>query len=102
MRLHRRPFGRDDGEDHSVAQRAVWRNLMIAQNAFLLGAQPLDRLPALLVEEMGAELYRNTVDRLESMSKQQQFALRVERCALHTLGIPCRADLDAAVGRIDI
>src|SRR5580704_4421396 len=51
---------------------------------------------------MGAELHRNAIDRLESMPEQQQLALRVERCALHALGIPGRADLDAAVGRIDV
>src|SRR6185437_4502795 len=102
MRLHRRPLGGDDAEDYSVAQCAVRRNLVVAQNAVLLSAQPFDGAPALVIEEMRAELYCNAVDGLESMPQQQQFALGVERCALHPLGIPSRADLDPAVSRVDV
>src|SRR5215468_2156957 len=97
--FYRRPFGRDDAVDHSVAQRAVRRNLVVAQNAVLLGAQPLDAAPALVIEEMRAEFYRNAIELLEGVAEQQQFALRIERGALHTLGIPCGADLDPAVRR---
>ena len=75
---------------------------MVAQNAVLLGAEPLDAAPALVIEEMRAEFDRDAVELLEGMGQQQQFALGVERAALHALGIPGRADLDAAVGRIDI
>ena len=39
---------------------------------------------------------------LEGVRQQQQFALRIDRAALHALGVPGRADLDAAVGGIDV
>ena len=39
---------------------------------------------------------------LEGVRQQQQFALRIERAALHALGVPGGADLDAAVGGIDV
>ena len=87
---------------HGVAQRAVRRDRMVAQDAVLFRAQPLDAAPALLVEEMRAEFHRDAVELLEGMRERQQFALRVERAALHALGIPGRTDLDAAVRRIDI
>ena len=39
---------------------------------------------------------------LEGVRQQQQFALRIERAALHAPGVPGGADLDAAVGGIDV
>ena len=39
---------------------------------------------------------------LEGVRQQQQFALRIERAALHTLGVPGGADLNAAVGGINV
>src|SRR5919204_6304636 len=76
MGLHRRPFAGDDAVNHGVAQRAVRRNLVASQDTVLLGAQTLDAAPALVIEEMRAELYRNAVQLLEGMRQQQQFALR--------------------------
>src|SRR5262245_37870002 len=102
MRLHRRPFRRDDAVDRSVAQRSVRRNLVVAQNAVEFCPEPLDAAATLLIEEMGAEFYRNAIELLEGVAQQHQFALGVERGALHTLGIPCRADFDPAVWRVDV
>src|ERR1700721_2072454 len=85
MRLRRRPFRGDDAENNRVAQRAVRRNLMVAQNTVLLGAQPLDAAPALVVEEMRATLNRDAIELFERVRQQQQFALGVERTALHAL-----------------
>ena len=84
MRLHRRPFGGGDAVDHGVAQRAVRRDLVAAQNAVLLGAEALDGAATLVVEEVRAEFDRDAVQRLEGVPEQQQLALRVERprCAL--------------------
>src|SRR5271167_1539587 len=87
MRPHRRPFGSDDAVDHGVAQRAVGRDLMAAQNTVELGPQPLDAAPALVIEKMGAEFDRDAIELVEGMRQQQQFALRVERAALHAFGI---------------
>src|SRR3954469_10059240 len=98
MRLHRWPFAGDDAVNHGVAQRAVRRDLVASQNTILLGAQALDAAAALVIEEMRAELDRNAVELLERVRQQQQFALRIERAALHTPGVPGGADLDAAVG----
>src|SRR4051812_1296655 len=83
VRLHRRPLAGDDAVNHGVAQRAVRRDLVAAQDTVLLGAEALDAAAALVVEEMGAEFYRNAVHLLERMRQQQQFALRIDRAALH-------------------
>src|SRR5690606_39425643 len=50
-----RPFRRHDAVDAGVAQRAVGRALVAAQNAVELGAQPLDGAAALAVEGVGAD-----------------------------------------------
>src|SRR5690349_2079154 len=102
MRLHRRPFTGDDAVNHGVAQRSVWRDLVAAQNTVLLGAEALNAAPALVIEEVRAELYRNAIQLLEGVRQQQQFALCIERAALHAPGVPGRADLDATVGGVDI
>jgi len=44
---------------------------MIAQDAILFGAQPLDATPALLIEEMRAEFHRDAVQLFECMRKLQ-------------------------------
>ncbi len=102
MRLHRRPFAGDDAVDHGIAQRTVGRKLMAAQDAVELGTQPLDAAPALMIEKMRAEFYRNAIEFFERMVEQQQFALGIERAALHARGVPGRTDLDAPVRRIDV
>jgi hypothetical protein len=102
MHLYRRPFGREDTVNHGVAQRAVRRDLMVAQNAILLGPETLDAAPAGMIEKMRTEFNRNAIEFFECMRQQQQFALGIERAALHALGIPGRTDLDAPVRRIDI
>src|SRR5258708_16985705 len=90
MRLHGRPFGRDDAVDYSVAQRAVRRNLMVAQDPVLLGAEAFAAAPALVVEEMRAELYRNAIERFECVRKQPPLPLGIERAALPTPALPGR------------
>src|SRR5207248_8253923 len=59
--VHRRPFGGNDTVNHCIAQRAVRRNLMAAQNAVQLGTEPLDAATALVVEEVRAKFYRNAI-----------------------------------------
>src|SRR3954468_10016158 len=102
MRSHGRPFGRGDAVDHGVAERAVRRDLVAAQDAVLLGAQTLDGAAALVIEEVGAEFHRDAVQGFEGVGEQQQLALRVEWAALRALAIPGRTDLHAAVGGIDV
>src|SRR3990167_1916503 len=106
MGLHGRPFTGQDAVNAGVAQRAlrVWVavDLVRTQHAVELGAQALDAAPALVVEEVGAELHRDAVQRLERVGQQQALALGVERAALHGGAVPGGADLDPAVGGIDV
>ena len=67
MRLHRQPFGCDDAVNHGVAQRAVRRDLVAAQDAVLLGAEPFDGAPALVIEKMRAEFDRDAIQLFERM-----------------------------------
>src|SRR5262249_13282088 len=60
VRPHRRPLAGDDREHPRVAQGSVGRALMAAQDAVLLGAEPLDGAAALMVEEVGAEFDGDT------------------------------------------
>src|ERR1700761_8813153 len=91
MRLHGRPFRGNDAVHDGVAQRAVGADLMVAQNAVLLGAQTLDAAPALMVEEMRAEFDRDAIELFERMRQQQQLALGVERGAQRTaLNTQCK------------
>src|ERR1700682_1755072 len=69
MHLHRRPFAGDDAVDHGVAQRAVRRDLMVAQNAILFGTKPLDAAPALVVEKMRTEFDRDAVEFFERVGQ---------------------------------
>src|SRR6266516_1871164 len=54
--LHRRPFALDDAEHDRVTIAAVRRDLVIAQHAVLLGAQPRNRRARGVIEPMRAEL----------------------------------------------
>src|SRR5688572_61821 len=94
---HRGPLRSDDAVDARVAQRAVRRATMVAQDAIELRAQALDGAPALLVEEMSPELHRDALELLERVSQQQQLAFGVQRRALYALAVPRRADLHASV-----
>src|SRR5450432_3145942 len=100
--LHRRPFAVDDAEDHRVALRPVSGNLVIAQHAVLLRAKTRDRGARGVVEPVRAELDRDALESLESVRKQQQLTLGVDRPALDPPRIPGVPDLQAAVGRVDV
>jgi hypothetical protein len=106
VRFHRRPFTGEDAVDAGVAQRAVRIGVAVdlvrAQHAVELGAQAFDAAPALVVEEVRAELHRDAVQRLEGVPQQQALAFGVERAALHPGAVPGGADLDAAVGGVDV
>src|SRR5260370_40179595 len=56
MPLHRRPLALDDAEHDRVAIAAVRRDLVIAEHAVLLGAQPRNRLARREIEPVRAEL----------------------------------------------
>ena len=57
---------------------------------------------ALLIEEMRAKFNRNTALLLEGVGQQEAFGFGVERAALHAAAVPGGADLDTAVGGVDI
>src|SRR5262249_43082520 len=96
------PLGGDDAVDAGVAQGAVGGELMAAQDAVELGAEPLDAGAGLAVEEVGAEPTGDAAERLEGMAEQEQLAARVEVGPLHRLAVPGRADLHALVGGVDV
>src|SRR5579872_4341801 len=102
MRFYRGPFGGGDAVNASVAQSAVARHLMAAQNAIELCPQPLDRFATLLVEKVCAELDRDAAETLKSMIEQQQFSFGVQSGALHAVAIPGRTDLHPLVHGIDV
>src|SRR5262245_31890573 len=69
VRLHRRPFGGDDAVDAGVAQRAVGHDRVTAQDTVEFGAEPLDALAALVIEEVRAELDCDAIQRLEGVGE---------------------------------
>src|SRR6202790_909616 len=75
---------------------------MIAQDAVLLCAEPLDRGARGMIEPVGAKLDRDALQLLERMGQEHELALGVDRAALHTLGIPGMPDFQTAVGRVDV
>ena len=75
---------------------------MAAQDAVELGAETLDCGPALLVEEVGAEFYRDAGEGFEGVREQEQFGLGVEAGALVAAGVPGGADFDATGDAIDV
>jgi hypothetical protein len=75
---------------------------VVAQDAVELGAEAFDGAAALGVQVMGAEFDADAVDVLEGMSEEEVFALGVEAGALDGCRVPGRADLDAAVGGVDV
>jgi hypothetical protein len=51
---------------------------MGAQYAIQFGAEPFDRAPARLVQDMRAEFHGNAVQSLKRMAQQQKFRFRVQ------------------------
>src|SRR5438132_10829573 len=82
MPLHRRPLALDDAEHDRVAIAAVGRDLVIAEHAVLLGAQPCNRFSGGVIEPVRAELDRGAFERLESVGARHDFALGIDRRAL--------------------
>ena len=75
---------------------------MGAENAVEFGAKALDSTAALVVHEVSAELDGDAVEILEGVAEEEQLGLGIEAGTLDALRIPGRADLDAAVGGVDI
>ena len=102
MLFHGQPFRRNDGKDHRVPQTAVSVSLVTPQDAILLCAEAFDGAAACMIEEARSEFHCDTVQSLESVLKQHQLALRVDRRALGRSGIPRRADLNTAMSRVNV
>ena len=75
---------------------------MAAQHPVELRTQPLDRCPAGEVEEVGAELNCHATQLVECVAQHQQLRLGVDSAAPRRRDIPGVADLEPAVGRVDI
>ncbi len=102
MRLHGRPFSRDNTVNTGIPEGAIRRELMAAEDAVELCAQTLNRTPALMIKEVRSELDRDAIQRLERMIEQQQFGLRVEAGPLDALAIPGATDFQAPIDRINV
>src|SRR6266508_6355554 len=102
MPLHRRPRRLDYAEHDGVAIRAVGQELMVAQHAVLLRADPRDRLARAVVEPVRAKLDRDAAKHLERVREQQQLALGIDARALSALRVPGVADLEPAVRGVDV
>src|SRR5215831_4636876 len=97
MRLHYRPLAGDDAVDARVADVSVGQDLVAAQNAVKLRAQALNGAPAGMVEKMRAQFHADAIQGVKGVREQKQFALCVERSALHALAVPCAANLHSPV-----
>src|SRR5262249_8414253 len=102
MRLHGRPLAGNDAVDAGIAQRSIVCDLMAAQDAVQLCAQPLDSAAALLIEEMGAKFHRDAMERVKGVLKKQKLALRIELRPLNAFPVPRAANLHAAMVRLSI
>ena len=96
------PLWGGNGVDASIAESAVFCELVGAEDAVELGAEALNSVTAGVIEEVRAELDSNAAQGVEGMREQQMFGLGVEGCTLHTRSVPGGADLYAAVGAIDL
>ena len=102
MGFYRGPFGGDDAIDARVAQRGIGHDLMTAQDAIEFGAEALDATTALMIEKMRTKFHGDAIKSLKSMREQQEFAIGIERGALHALAIPGGTNFDTSVGGVDI
>ena len=75
---------------------------VIAERAFLLGADAQNGLARTLVQRVRLELDADAAQRLESVPQHQVFRLGVDRGALPRAGDPRPADFDAAVRAVDV
>jgi hypothetical protein len=100
--LHRWPFRRDYRENHGIADTAIGIQLVAAQNAILLRAQPFDGAAARMVEEARSKLDRDASEQIESMGEQHKFAFGIDQCALSGFCIPRGPDLDSTVCGVNV
>ena len=69
MGSHRGPFVGKDRIDRRITQCAVGHPHVRPQHPVQFGPQPFNRAAALVVDEMGTEFYRDTVQNLESVGQ---------------------------------
>src|SRR3546814_7560350 len=74
-RFHRRPLTVQGREAHAVAQAAIAMAQVLAQDAFLLCAQPRDRRARGRVVGAGVEADAGAAQRLERVPEQQQLEI---------------------------
>src|SRR5215471_7115166 len=79
MPLDHRPLALDDAEHDGVAIAAVGCDLMMAQHAILLGAEPQDRVAGSVIEPVGAKFHGDAAELLEGVRQQEQLALGIDR-----------------------
>jgi len=82
-----------------MADEAALQDHVVAQQAFAGSAEPLNRFDRTFIARIGLELHADTAQRLENVSQQQVFTIRVDRRALESRVVPRPADLQPAVCR---
>src|SRR5436190_6919346 len=92
--LRLRPFADGHAVHHRVADRAVAAHRVMAQDAVLPRAQPLDRALAREVEIVGAPADEFRAQRLEGVRHEEQLGACVDVRALAAPGVPRVADLE--------
>src|SRR5882762_10586839 len=99
---HGGPFAGDDAVDTGIAEGPVGSELVTAQDTVEFGAQALDAAAALVIQEVGTKLHGDAPQVFEGVGQQEKLALRIDSGALGAFTIPGGADLDAAVGDVDV
>src|SRR5947209_6656822 len=95
--LHVRPFRIDNAEPDAIANPAARADDMIAENSFLLRANPENGVAGLLVERVGLEFHAEAVQLLEGMAQQEVLGFGIGCGPLPWHAQPGRADFHVAV-----
>ena len=101
-RLRRRPLFAQHTVHHRIAHAAVFADLVAAQDAVFLRAQPFDGALRRRVQNIGAPAHADATQRFKRIGQQHQLTARIDVRALYGLRIPCKSDFHARNGFVDV
>jgi hypothetical protein len=96
------PFGVDDAEPDSVADAAALGDEVVAEDAFLFGADTEDGGARLHIQDVGFEFDAEAVQVFEGMTEHQVFGFRVDGRSLVAGRDPGGSNFETPVLRIDV